>query len=163
MSHSAKPKTFSRATLAKESGLHPRHITRLAQAGVIPGTKSLSRSHYSRAFPLPDSPDLRQWLEDEKSKKRRARPKINRSGVPIDHGKDNVVPHVGRIEALIRGMERDGTLANADVGQIYMLHRSLLPVVAIHAKLVRRLAGTANEKTFARLMADMETLKGKAG
>jgi DNA-binding transcriptional MerR regulator len=56
-------KVISRVELAKLLNIHPRHITRLARTGRIPGAIRREAGQYRKFFPMPMTKELRRWID----------------------------------------------------------------------------------------------------
>ncbi len=54
-------------------------------------------------------------------------------------GHDNLSPHVNRIVTFGRKLEETGYLDNAEVEQLYAMHKDLLPALELHSKLVKKM------------------------
>lgn len=61
MSHSST-KQITREELALQCGMAPRHITRLAKEGKIPGLKPRIAGQYEKYFPVESNNDLDTWI-----------------------------------------------------------------------------------------------------
>ncbi|MCP4444903.1 MAG: hypothetical protein GY811_06090 [Myxococcales bacterium] len=74
-------------------------------------------------------------------------------------GHDNLAPHVNRIVTLGRKFEESSYLEQADVEQLYAMHKDLLPVLELHVKLVRKM-GEKDMTITDEIEEDLNKLNG---
>lgn len=85
---------------------------------------------------------------------------VKRASAPslADSGKENVIPLVSKLDALLEGMEQSGTLDGVMPFMLYNLHADLLPVLKHHANIVRRLARTGDKDAMRDVRNDLAEL-----
>lgn len=128
---------------------------------------SLSLEHHKLIATAPDG-QQEFWINEAETKKL-SRGALRRSlltgetqadgkGQPADKGQDNVSAHATRIRVMVNRFKAKGTLDEASPEQLLALHRDLLPVLAAHGEVARRLLKSGDRKTLSTFGADMRAL-----
>ncbi|WP_051946206.1 hypothetical protein [Verrucomicrobium sp. BvORR106] len=153
------------------TGMDERALENLSNLGKkIPLERrsvSLSLDHHKVIATAPDG-QQEFWI-NEAEQKGLSRGALRRSlltgetqldgkGAPSDRGQDNVSAHATKIRTIVQRFKSKGVLDEASPDQLLALHRDLLPVLAAHGEIVKRLMRTADRRALSALGADMRAL-----
>jgi hypothetical protein len=75
-----------------------------------------------------------------------------------DRGQDNVSAHASRIRVIVNRFKSKGTLDEATPEQLVALHRDLLPVLAAHSEVARRIMKSGDRHALSTLATDMRAM-----
>lgn len=128
---------------------------------------SLSLEHHKLIATAPDG-QQEFWINEAETKKLSrgalrlslltGETQTQGKGEPSDRGQDNVSAHATKIRTIVHRFKTKGTLDEASPDQLLALHRDLLPVLAAHGEIAKRLLKSGDRRALSVLGADMRAL-----